>query len=66
MKDLGLHILLFLVISAAIVLSSAFFSERDDRRALASFPRRYMVFVIGCSVLAGILLLIGATFASIR
>lgn len=66
MKDIAVHVLLFLLIAAAIVLSSAFFAERDDRRALASFPRRYLVFVLGCSLLAGILLLIGATFASIR
>ena len=66
MNDLGLHLLLFVVVSAAIVLSSAFFAEREDGRAFSSLPRRFAVFLFGCALLAGILLLLGATFASVR
>lgn len=66
MKDIGVHALLFALVSAAIVLSSAFFAEQEDRSALASFPRRYLVFVLGCAFLAGVLLLVEATFASIH
>lgn len=65
MKDIGLHGLLFLVVAFAIVLMSAFFSEADDRRALASFPRRMLVFAVGCGILSAILLLLEHTFASV-
>lgn len=65
MKDLSVHVLLFLVVSFAIVIMSCFFSESDDRRALATFPRRMVVFVLGCSALCGLLLLIEHTVARV-
>ena len=65
MNDIVVHLLLFTLVSAAIVMMSAFFSEQEDRRALASFPKRVLVFVLGCSVLAALLLAVESTFASI-
>ena len=65
MTDIGVHLLLFLIVSVAIVLMSAFFSEADDARALAAFPRRLLVFVFGCGVLSGVLLLVEHTFARV-
>jgi hypothetical protein len=65
MKDILVHLALFLAIAVPIVLLSSFFSEPDDRRALASFPRRLLVFVAGCGILCGLLLLLERTFASV-
>jgi len=55
-KDLGLHLLLFSVVALGIVLMSAFFSEERDGPALASLPRRLLVFFVGCAILAGVLI----------
>ena len=65
MNDLGIHIALFLVISAAIVLCGAFYSEPDDTRALRSLPRRFATFAIGCTVLAVVMLICEHTFAAL-
>lgn len=65
MNDLGLHLLLFAVIGLGIVASAAFYSEPDDRKALASIPRRFLVFVIGCGILAAILLVAQLTVARV-
>lgn len=65
MKDIGVHALLFLVVSTAIVAMSAFFSESADGPALHSLPRRLVVFVFGCAVLAGLMLLVEGTFAAV-
>jgi hypothetical protein len=63
--DPAVHILLFVVISAAIVLMSAFFSESEDVRALKGMPRRLAVFVVGCAVLTALMLVCEHTFASV-
>lgn len=60
-----IHLVLFLVISSAIVLLSALFAEPEDGPALRSVPKRLVVFTLGCSILAGILLVFEHTFASI-
>lgn len=65
MKDIGVHLLLFLVVSVAIVLMSAFFSEADDGKALRSLPRRLFWFVVGCGILCGVLLVVEHAFARV-
>ena len=65
MNDLGVHIALFLVISAAIVLCGAFYSEPDDRKALRLFPKRFLWFVGGCLILVAVVLVIEHTVASV-
>lgn len=65
MKDISVHVLLFLVVSFAIVLMSAFFTEAEDGKALKSFPRRFVVFVVCCAILSGILLVLEHTFARV-
>ncbi|MCB9916236.1 MAG: hypothetical protein H6828_13995 [Planctomycetes bacterium] len=65
MKDLGTHVVLFLVISAAIVLMSAFFSETGDRAALRSFPKRLVYFLGGCALLTALMLAAEATLAGV-
>ena len=65
MSDLPVHLLLFLAISIAIVTLGAFYGEPDDARALRSVPRRLLVFVVGCAILAGVVLVCEHTFASL-
>jgi len=64
-NDLPTHLLLFVLISAAIVLMSAFFSEHRDGAALRAFPKRLVVFIIGCGVLTAIMLVFEHTFAAV-
>lgn len=64
MKDLGVHLLLFALVAAGIVLLSAFFSEERDGAALAGLPRRFLVFFAGCAILAGVLIFLEHAFAS--
>lgn len=66
MNDLPFHILLFLVSGGVIVLLSAMFNSPGDREAIAALPRKYLWFVVGCTIVAGVMLMIGYTFASIR
>jgi hypothetical protein len=62
----ALHVLLFLVLSLAIVLMGAFYSEVDDALALRSLPRRYAVFLGGCAAVAVVMLALEFVFASVR
>jgi hypothetical protein len=64
--NLGAHIAFFLVLSFAIVILSAFYSEVEDGPALRSVPKRYAVFVGACAVVAGVMLLLEYLFASVR
>jgi hypothetical protein len=64
-SDLLVHLVLFVGISIAIVTLGAFYSEPDDAKALRSLPRRLAAFVIGCAVLAAVMLICEHTFASL-
>jgi len=64
-NDLGTHLALFVLISAVIVLMSAFFSESSDGAALRALPKRLIVFIAGCGVLTAIMLLFEHTFAAV-
>ena len=61
MNDLVVHVLLFVLVSAAIVLLGSFHAEAEDRRALRGYPRRLLVFLFGSAVLAGMGALSGAS-----
>jgi hypothetical protein len=65
-NDLGTHIALFLAIAVAIVALGTFYSEADDARALRSFPKRFLTFVLGCGVVVAVMLICEHTFASIN
>ncbi|MFT7669481.1 MAG: hypothetical protein ACI8X5_002184 [Planctomycetota bacterium] len=65
MNDIGIHLVLFGLLSAGIVLIGAFFTEQDDNKALHSFPQRFLVFIVGCGVLTGVLLIFEHTFAAV-
>ena len=58
------HVLYFLVLSFAIVVMSAFYSEVEDAPALRSIPRRYGVFVGACAAVAAVMLVLEHLFAS--
>jgi hypothetical protein len=64
-SDLFVHLLLFLGASVPIVVLGAFFAEPDDARAFASLPRRFTTFLVGCGVLALVMLALEHTFASL-
>lgn len=62
--SLGAHIAFFLLLSFAIVVMSAFYSEVEDAPALRSIPRRYGVFVGACAAVAAVMLVLEHLFAS--
>jgi hypothetical protein len=64
-RDLPLHLALFALISFAIVLLSGMYSEPDDAKLVRALPRRFVVFVLGCTVVAGLVLLFEHTFARV-
>jgi hypothetical protein len=64
-KDIGIHALLFVVVSFAIVLLGSFYADAEDRPALKVLPRRLLVFLAGCAVLAGIMLILEHTVAAL-
>jgi hypothetical protein len=64
-NDLVIHLCLFGLISAVIVMMSAFFTETEDGAALKSFPRRLLHFLVGCGILTGLMLAVEATLASV-
>ena len=65
MKDLPVHLLLFLAIAIPIVVLGAFYGEADDARALRSLPRRLVMFIIGCGVVVAVMLVCEHTFGSL-
>ena len=65
MSEIVIHLALFLLVSLAIVLLGAFYSEAEDGKALRSVPRRLMVFLLGCGALAGVMLICEHTFAAL-
>ncbi len=63
--NLVLHVALFLVVAAAIVVLGSFYSERDDAAALRSLPRRFTYFLLGCAALTAVMLVLEALFVSV-
>lgn len=59
------HLLFFLALALPVVVIGAFFSEEEDGPALASVPRRYVVFVGACALVAAVMLLLEHLFASV-
>lgn len=53
------HLALFAVAALVVVIMSAFYSEADDRAALASVPRRFVRFYGACVILAALVWLLG-------
>lgn len=66
MIDPFLHLVLFAAIGIGIVALAAFYSEPEDSQALPALPRRFAVFVVGCGVLALVVVIAEHTVASVR
>jgi len=64
--SLGAHIGFFLLLSLAIVVMSAFYSDEEDVPALRSIPRRYGMFVGACAAVAAVMLVLEHLFARPR
>ena len=58
MGGLITHLVLFLVVSLAIVLMGTFHAEATDAAALRAFPRRALTFLVGCGALAALVVLL--------
>jgi hypothetical protein len=65
-KDLGVHLALFVAIATAIVTLGVFYSDAEDRAAFRHWPRRMLHFCFGCVILVAILLVCEHTFASLE
>ncbi len=66
MNDIGVHMLLFALIGIGIIAIASFYSEPADRPALRTIPRRFVVFVIGCGILAALMILAESTVAGVN
>jgi len=64
--DLWLHLALFVLLTIPIVVLGAFYSEQEDKAALASIPRRLGVFLLSCGLLTAVMLFCEHTFASVN
>jgi peptidoglycan/LPS O-acetylase OafA/YrhL len=64
--SLVIHCLLFLAITAPIVVLSAFHADAEDAPAFRSIPKRAWHFVFGCAVLAGVLIACEHLFGSVH
>ena len=65
MNDLVVHVLLFLAASLAIVGLGTCYADAADGPALRNFPRRFLMFLAGCGLLALVMLLLEHTVASV-
>ncbi|MDE0903326.1 MAG: hypothetical protein OSB42_01745 [Planctomycetota bacterium] len=65
MKDIWLHLFLFLLASTAIVGVTTMLAEPNDAIARLVFPRRWLKFVLTSGAVALMMILLGYTLASI-
>lgn len=65
MKDWPIHLLLFLLAGAVIVVVSAMFAEPDDARMAKTLPRRLLTFFLGCAAVIVVMLICEHTFARV-
>ena len=65
MNDLPTHLVLFVVVGLAIVLIGCMFSESDDRAALRLVPKRLLYYLIGCALVALVMLVCEHTLARV-
>jgi cell division protein FtsW (lipid II flippase) len=65
-KDWPIHLLLFLLAGAIVVVVSAMFAEPDDADMVKALPRRLLTFFLGCTAVIVVMLICEHTFASVR
>lgn len=66
MIDPPIHIALFAAVVLVIVTVHAFYSSPDDAAALRVLPLRFAKFFFWCAVVAGVMLAIEHTLASVN
>ncbi len=66
MSGVIIHILLFMVAALAIVGLGTCYGDAEDGPALRSFPRRLLMFLGGCALLAAIMIVLEQTIASVH
>ncbi len=66
MSGMILHIVLFMVVALAIVGLGTCYGDAEDGPALRNFPRRFLMFMGGCALLAVIMLVLEQTVASVH
>jgi hypothetical protein len=59
------HLVFFLLLSVPVVVIGAFYSEPEDGPALRSVPKRYLVFVGACGLVAALMLAAEQLFATV-
>ncbi len=65
MKDIGTHLVLFLLASTAIVVITTMLAEPDDATARRVFSHRWRKFMLTSGAVALVMILLGYTLASI-
>jgi NADH:ubiquinone oxidoreductase subunit 5 (subunit L)/multisubunit Na+/H+ antiporter MnhA subunit len=55
-NDLAVHVLLFALVGAVIVVMNAFHDHAHDGPAFRSLPRRLTTFALGCLIVTALLL----------
>ena len=65
MNDLPVHILLFLLTGAVIVVVSTMFAEPEDAAMRQALPRRLLTFFLGCGAVIAVMLICEHTFAAV-
>ncbi len=66
MNEIVIHILLFFVAALAIVGLGSCYADAADGPALRNFPRRFLMFIAGCALLALIMIVLEHTIASVK
>ncbi len=66
MKDYLFHGSLFLFAGTVIVAISCMFADADDGMAMKAFPKRWLTFFGGCTIVVLIMLLLEHTLASVH
>ena len=63
--QLAQHLGFFVALAAAIVLLGTFYGEPDDAAAFRALPRRLVVFLGSCALVAVVMLACEHLFASV-
>lgn len=65
MKDIYLHLFLFVLASTVIIAVTTMLAEPDDATALQVLPYRWRKFLLTSGAVAVVLILLGYTLASV-
>ena len=66
MRDLALHLVLFVFSGGVVVTIGVLFGEPEDGPAWRALPRRLASFFLGCALVIAAMTIFEHTFAAIR